>query len=182
MFHNYFRDYDPVTGRYVESDPIGLDGGLNTYGYVGGSPLLNYDSLGLFVDTTGAFTKGASAVIQQGARVGIMCAAPAVAVGVGLLGVSTSAGSCETAPIECPDNGGKDPCKGLRNILRIHEEKLREYISNPDKYDNKGFLKNAPNQEVRRRIIDGRIKHLLQEIKTFKEQLEECERLHGKRG
>ncbi|MDM1022265.1 RHS repeat-associated core domain-containing protein [Acinetobacter sp. VNK23] len=36
LFYNYFRDYDPITGRYVESDPVGLDGGLNTYGYVGG--------------------------------------------------------------------------------------------------------------------------------------------------
>ena len=35
IFYNYFRDYDPITGRYVESDSIGLDGGLNTFGYVG---------------------------------------------------------------------------------------------------------------------------------------------------
>ncbi|MCH7333683.1 RHS repeat-associated core domain-containing protein [Acinetobacter modestus] len=47
LFYNYFRDYDPITGRYVESDPIGLDGGLNTYGYVGGSPLNWIDPKGL---------------------------------------------------------------------------------------------------------------------------------------
>ncbi len=46
--YNYFRDYDPVTGRYVESDPIGLLDGLNTYGYVAGNPLALSDPLGLF--------------------------------------------------------------------------------------------------------------------------------------
>ncbi|GMU74801.1 MAG: hypothetical protein AMXMBFR45_02920 [Gammaproteobacteria bacterium] len=34
--YNYYRDYDPQVGRYVESDPIGLEGGLNPYTYVGG--------------------------------------------------------------------------------------------------------------------------------------------------
>jgi len=46
-FYNYFRDYDPATGRYIESDPIGLVGGLSTYGYVGGNPLSGFDSFGL---------------------------------------------------------------------------------------------------------------------------------------
>ena len=45
--YNYFRDYDPSIGRYVESDPIGLQGGLNTYAYVGGSPLMQIDAQGL---------------------------------------------------------------------------------------------------------------------------------------
>jgi RHS repeat-associated protein len=49
---NYFRDYDPAVGRYVESDPIGLAGrSYSTYNYCAANPLKNIDPSGqAFID------------------------------------------------------------------------------------------------------------------------------------
>ena len=48
LHQNGFRDYDPVTGKYAESDPIGLGGGVNSFGYVGARPTSLIDRLGLW--------------------------------------------------------------------------------------------------------------------------------------
>ncbi len=52
LHYNYFRDYEPGVGRYVESDPIGLNAGMNTYSYVLSNPLYWTDKRGLINDNS----------------------------------------------------------------------------------------------------------------------------------
>jgi len=53
LYYNSFRDYDPQTGRYIESDPIGVSAGAGTYTYVHDGPISKFDFLGLDDKITG---------------------------------------------------------------------------------------------------------------------------------
>ncbi|MBC3917315.1 hypothetical protein H8L32_07500 [Undibacterium sp. CY18W] len=66
LHYNYFRDYDPQAGRYVESDPIGLNGGINTYTYVNGRPFAMRDRFGLAGEISGGYSLGLTLVTGTG--------------------------------------------------------------------------------------------------------------------
>ncbi|MGH1428479.1 MAG: RHS repeat-associated core domain-containing protein [Arenicella sp.] len=47
LYYNWNRFYSPQLGRYITSDPIGMDGGFNRFGYVSSDPLNSFDDDGL---------------------------------------------------------------------------------------------------------------------------------------
>ncbi|OJH81409.1 MAG: hypothetical protein BSK19_14595 [Stenotrophomonas maltophilia] len=69
MFYNYQREYDPKVGRYSQSDPIGLLGGINTYAYASGSSLINTDRLGLSDKDLGDHVTGQWIECGRGCRI-----------------------------------------------------------------------------------------------------------------
>jgi RHS repeat-associated protein len=55
LYYNRARDYDPVLGRYIQADPIGLLGDVNPYAYAQADPVNMIDPLGLFAGNPANF-------------------------------------------------------------------------------------------------------------------------------
>jgi hypothetical protein len=62
--------------------------------------------------------------------------------------------------------------RSLEKNIEEHRQKLDDYRQDPDAYDNQGFLKNAASEEIRERIIQGRIDHLENEIANWQRQID----------
>ncbi|HGP0659165.1 TPA: RHS repeat-associated core domain-containing protein, partial [Stenotrophomonas maltophilia] len=94
LFYNYQREYDPAVGRYSQSDPIGLDGGINTYAYAEGDPLSYVDPLGLqSVGPTGAYIGGEPRASDACMDAAILDSALNLTPGVGTLKAFTEGAS-----------------------------------------------------------------------------------------
>ncbi|MBK8971489.1 MAG: hypothetical protein IPM37_09045 [Hahellaceae bacterium] len=101
--YNYFRDYDPSVGRYVQSDPIGLRGGLNTYGYVYQNPLGYIDPTG----ENGLLIGGGGALILACRLNPRACAVGGGAILCSLVpSLCTPPSPTNLDPGSCPTDGG----------------------------------------------------------------------------
>ncbi|MGB5056577.1 MAG: RHS repeat-associated core domain-containing protein [Nitrospirales bacterium] len=113
--YNYFRDYDPTTGRYIQNDPVDTQDGLNRYAYVGNSPTRFVDRLGL-IRTTGELANPKDNTIVCDGNGGIMLQVP-----------DSNFDSLETL------------C-GAKDCVKAHE---RSHFSEAD-VRNPGVCKNRP--------------------------------------
>jgi RHS repeat-associated protein len=102
--YNMARDYNPVFGRYAQSDPIGLGGGINTYGYVVGNPLRYTDRMGLY--SIGGGPVGAKEdYCAKGPGGYVSCGAPPSNSGF--------VGSADCGLSRCPTFGSNAPLTGV---------------------------------------------------------------------
>jgi RHS repeat-associated protein len=70
LYHFDKRDYDPILGRWLTPDPLGLIDGPNLYAYVKNNPLSYVDPYGLFLMQTGDFFSGMNHAYRNGQTCG----------------------------------------------------------------------------------------------------------------
>jgi RHS repeat-associated protein len=183
--YNYFRDYDPTTGRYAESDPIGLNGGISTYGYALNSPLYYSDPTGrdpgaVLGGEIGTFIEPGFGTVV-GAAIGFGLGAAAIWWAANHSSDNPSNASAIPTTVTgptCPPKPPKDPCKGLADQLAEHQQKLNDYMSDPLAHDNKNFLPGA-SPDLQAKIYQSRVMSLVGQIRTFERDLAQCRANNG---
>nr|WP_319805657.1 DUF6531 domain-containing protein [Xanthomonas citri] len=144
---NYFRDYEAATGRYGQSDPIGLGGGISTFSYVAATPLTSIDLFGLMpnqgcvASVVGACTvaggsagywgggilggAGGTAVTPVAGTVGGFIAGSTLG-GLGGASAGGLIGGLVSSAV-CPDEDDEDECEKRRE----REETLCQLLAGP---------------------------------------------------
>jgi RHS repeat-associated protein len=181
--NNGYRTRDAGTWRFLQSDPLGLGGGISTYAAVGNDPLSYIDPLGLQTQV------GAWPVIPVTPCAS--CHSPVLPVpppsSPGQFSVPNSGVGGDTGAIPDTDAPAKpkvcpppprDPCQGIVDQLEAHRKKLDDYMADPTAHDNLGRLSSAA-EDLQEKVYQGRIMNLVAQIASFDRQLAKCRAENG---
>jgi RHS repeat-associated protein len=158
--YNYFRDYDPSTGRYVQSDPIGLLGGMSTYGYGLGAPLMFSDPDGLKTVREAlsalAKEKGLEKIPGMGKDIGGKALEDLLGIYAGLIlcGEGTMPGNAERCLRKCTEI-----------IVPVRDKMLDSAPSGPAR----GLMRRGIDNEAGG-LIDGCTKSCLDKLQDFDQE------------
>lgn len=133
LAHNGFRDYEPTLGRYIQSDPIGLAGGISTYSYAMNSPVTLVDELGL--DATVCLYSGAGGFGHVG--IGVNSPVNATAGYYPREGGDGNAISGTPGVLRIDNNANRQRCVVIRTTPEQDQRmiaRMREVAQNPGTY------------------------------------------------
>ena len=173
--YNYdARLYDPVIGRFITPDTIVPDWYdpqlLNRYSYTRNNPLKYTDPSGHIL-VSGSIAVGyGSYALSTALAVGIAHYAAPIAACLGAW-IGEKLSEKKNSYQDLTPKQLSDAKKSYEDLIREHEEKLGDYINDPDSHDNKGVLQGV-SPERRQKIINGRIRTLEKQLKKQKKELE----------
>ncbi|MFL9584473.1 RHS repeat-associated core domain-containing protein [Stenotrophomonas sp. AB1(2024)] len=116
LSYNYYRDYDVSTGRYVQSDPIGLEGGVATFAYAGSNPIINLDPSGL--STLSMCARPENVLACAAAGIGSSGSAGTSSSGLGAAGVAAAASLARDSAKTQDDCPVQDKCEKIYATIR----------------------------------------------------------------
>nr|WP_315967816.1 RHS repeat-associated core domain-containing protein [Burkholderia multivorans] len=153
LHYNRFRYYDPMVGRYINQDPIGLAGGSNNYTYSDSQPSCSIDSLGLQTVVIGAIGGGAVAG-PPGAAVGALLGGIVLLGGITWHVMSgTTNNSSDKSEVDCSSNTRSDkpdPCDELQKKVR----QAKDYMGRTYKKGEAVCKEAMSSYQLRQRLND----------------------------
>jgi RHS repeat-associated protein len=172
LHYNYFRDYDPSTGRYIQSDPIGLEGGANTYGYVAANPMNLFDIFGLKYSKEDC----AKLLALINGQYQMLMIYEEMSV-TGKIRPGTKIGTYANTESDCEETF---PDEGRRTMCQVHEQYHSDNWHRVKSFpDWLGLLFGGDQDEFRRNHAENEIEATQAGINTgeklFKENCSDCQ-------